>query len=64
MSELKGNPIRTMRSSHRIFLARRFYSGENPDSQEHNCPNRYPVRGHVQQVGGINQATDHDRESE
>jgi len=51
------------RLSRRIFLTRRFYSGQNPESQEHNRPNRNPVGGHVQQVGRINQAADHDRES-
>ena len=61
--ESRENQIPEVRSSHRIFLTRRFYSGQNPESEEHKRPHRNPVRGHMQQVGRINQAADHDRES-
>jgi hypothetical protein len=62
-TESSENQIPMIRSSYRVFLAGSFYSGQNSESQEHNRPDRNPVGGYMQQVGGINQATDHDRES-
>ena len=61
--ESKENPIQAIRSAYRVLLARRLYSRENTESEEYNRPHRNPVRGHVQQIGGIDQSADHDRES-
>jgi hypothetical protein len=55
-------PIQANRSACRIFLTSGFYSRQNSESQEHNRTNRDPVGGHVQQVGGIDQAADDDGE--
>src|SRR5208337_2760627 len=57
------NRILTIPSSHRIFLTRRLYSCQNPNSQEYDRARHDPVYGHVNQVCGINQADDYDRKS-
>ncbi len=53
----------TIASSHMIFLTRHLYTSQNPDSQKYDRTRHDPVCGHVQQVRGINQADDDDRES-
>ena len=45
------------------FRTRRLYSFQNPDSQKYDRAHRNPVRGHMHQIGGVNQAADHDCES-
>ena len=57
-NEFRENQIPANRSAYRIFLAGSFYSRQNSESQENNRTNRNPVAGHVQQVGGIDQAAD------
>src|SRR5579862_9275078 len=47
-----------------VLLACCFYPFHYPDSQKHNRACGDPVRGHMHQVGGINQAADHDRKSD
>jgi hypothetical protein len=54
-------PIRPIQLSQRIFLTRRLYTGQNPDSYEYDRAHRNPVWGDVHQVCCINQAADHDR---
>ena len=44
----------------RIFLPRRFNSRKNSNAQKYYRTHRNPMRWYVHQVGGINQANDHD----
>jgi len=45
-----------------VFLASRLYSGQNPNTQKHDCSHENPLRRHMHQVRCVNQSGNHDCE--
>jgi hypothetical protein len=44
----------------RVSLARRLYTGQNPNAQEHDATYCNPAAGHVRQMRPIHQPADQD----
>jgi len=61
--KVSGAGTLTEPSFRRIFLTRRLHARQNPNAQEYDHTYDNPVRGHMHQARGVNEAADQDCEA-